>query len=110
MHESFSLIEKFSIRGKTNVRGVKYSPDFCVYNEANELTHVYDIKNSFGIYGIDTSVSLRAKLFEKKYGIPIEFVVIRKNDFKVKVIGTTKKFEPIIKENIDYSWEELFVN
>lgn len=108
IHPKYNLIDKFTLNGVTNIRGITYKPDFVVYNEDGSIKHVYDVKNGFSVYDIDTGVNLRFKLFEKEYGIPIEVAVVRKHYFKVKVLGTTKKFAVKQLDSIDYDWEELF--
>lgn len=39
--------------------------------------------------------------------MPVEVVVLRKHDFRVGVLGTTKKIETQVKTNIDYEYSEL---
>lgn len=108
IHPQFVLLDKFSLEDKTNIRGVSYKPDFVVYNDDGTIKHVYDVKNGFSVYDIDTGVNLRFKLFEKQFNIPVEVAVVRKNYFKVKILGTTKKFEVRQFTNIDYDWQDLF--
>jgi len=104
VHPSFELIPKFEVYdGLLNIRSMKYTPDFVIYDEQGNLKHVLDIKNSFKApYGIDTAASNRFKLFAKKYQIPVEVIVPRTHDFRMKVVGTTKKFEPIILDDLGY--------
>ena len=86
-----------------------YTPDFVVYNPAGRLFHVYDVKNSFGPYGISTDVKNRFKAFTRKYGIPVEAVVVRKHDFKVIAQGITKQrkpTQPLVCANLLYDWIE----
>lgn len=108
IHPQFVLLDKFSLEDKTNIRGVSYKPDFVVYNDDGTIKHVYDVKNGFSVYDIDTGVNLRFKLFEKQFNIPVEVAVVRKNYFKLKILGTTKKFEVRQLTNIDYDWQDLF--
>lgn len=108
IHPQFVLLDKFSLEGKTNIRGVSYKPDFVVYNDDGTIKHVYDVKNGFSVYDIDTGVNLRFKLFEKQFNIPVEVAVVRKNYFKVKILGTTKKFEVRQLTDVDYDWQDLF--
>ncbi|WP_143464123.1 DUF1064 domain-containing protein [Levilactobacillus enshiensis] len=94
--------------GQVKASQISYKPDFVIYKDG-EIAHVYDVKNSFGVYGIDSSVKLRFKLFLLKYGIPVEAVVIRKHDFKVIAQGITKqrKFtNPLVCTNMRYNWIE----
>ncbi|MBQ0836078.1 DUF1064 domain-containing protein [Lactiplantibacillus pentosus] len=107
VHPRYHLTALTSI-GPVKVPSISYTPDFVVYDEAGHIKHVYDVKNSFGVYGIDGSVKLRFKLFALNEGLPVEAVVVRKHDFKVKLQGTTKsKKEPVVTRSIDYDWTEL---
>lgn len=85
-----------------------YKPDFVIYKN-NQIAHVYDVKNSFGIYGIPTDVSTKFKRFARKYGVPVEAVVVRRHDFKTIAWGITKKrkvTQPLVCTNLDYDWIE----
>lgn len=107
VHPRYHLTKLTSI-GPVKVPAIAYTPDFVVYDEAGRIKHVYDVKNSFGVYGIDGSVKLRFKLFALNEGLPVEAVVVRKHDFKVKLQGTTKsKKEPLVTQSVDYEWTEL---
>ena len=105
IHPNYEIIEKFKISGLT-IRGANFKPDFVIEDKQGNLLHVFDVKNSFTAYGVDASCKLRFKLFTKKYGVPVEAVVVRKNDFKVKVYGTAKKTNEHIFKNIEYNWRE----
>ncbi|WP_334427203.1 MULTISPECIES: DUF1064 domain-containing protein [unclassified Levilactobacillus] len=94
--------------GNVKVSQIAYKPDFVIYN-GDEIAHVYDVKNSFGVYGIDASVKLRFKLFLLSQGIPVEAVVVRKHDFKVIAQGITKQrkpTQPFVCNNLQYDWIE----
>lgn len=94
--------------GSVKVSQIAYTPDFVVYNNKN-ISHVYDVKNSFGAYGIDASVKLRFKLFLLNEGIPVEAVVVRQHDFKTIAQGITKQLsekQPLVCNNIRYNWIE----
>lgn len=105
VHPSYDIIDKFEISGLT-IRGAKYTPDFVITDRKGNLLHIYDVKNGFTSYAVDTAAKLRFKLFTERYEILVEAVVVRKNDFKVKVFGTTKKTIEHVYKNIDYSWWE----
>lgn len=107
VHPKYNLIDKFDIQGVVNVRSVSYKPDFVIYNEDGSIKHVYDVKNGFSAYDIDTGNNLRFKLFEKKFNIPVEIAVVRKTFFRTKILGTTKKFSPVKVTNIDYDWKDF---
>lgn len=105
VHPSYNIIDKFEISGLT-IRGAKYTPDVVITDKQNNLLHVFDVKNGFTAYAIDAASKLRFKLFTERYGVPIECVVVRKADFKVKVFGTTKKTKEHIFKDINYKWQE----
>lgn len=94
--------------GKVKASQISYKPDFVIYKNG-KISHVYDVKNSFGVYGIDGSVKLRFKLFLLTQGIPVEAVVVRKHDFKVIAQGITKQRKPthpLVCTNLLYDWIE----
>lgn len=94
--------------GKVKASQISYKPDFVIYKDG-KISHVYDVKNSFGVYGIDGSVKLRFKLFLLTQGIPVEAVVVRKHDFKVIAQGITKQRKPthpLVCTNLQYDWIE----
>ena len=105
IHPNYEIIEKFKISGVT-IRDANFKPDFVIEDHHGKILHIYDVKNGFSAYAIDQAAKLRFKLFTKRYKVPVEAVVIRKNDFKVKVYGTTKKTQEHIFKDIDYSWQE----
>ena len=106
VHPSYDIVDKFELEPGLNVRGAKYTPDIVIENKQGDILHVYDVKNGFTAYAIDGAAKLRFKLFTERYGIPVEAVVVRKNDFKIKIYGTTKKTTEHIFKDIDYDWRE----
>lgn len=106
VHKSYSIIDKFEVAGLT-IRGAKYTPDIVITDLQGNLRHVYDVKNGFSSYAIDSACKLRFKLFTKRYGVPVECVVPRANDFKVKIFGTTKKTTEHILKDINYDWKDI---
>lgn len=106
VHDKFKLLEKNIINDKISIRSVTYKPDFVVLDKDGEVKHVYDVKNGFTNYAIDRGAGLSFKLFAKKYGVPVEVVVVRTHDFKTKVLGTTKKYEIQYHNNVDYDWRK----
>ena len=108
VHPNFSLHDTFKLAGRdVNIRSSRYTPDFVIYDENDSIMHVYDLKNSFTTYAIDQAAALRFKWFAWRYQIPVEVVVPRAHDFKVKILGTTKRFNPVTRSNIDYDLNEL---
>ena len=106
IHPSYPIISSYELESGLKFRGAKYTPDFTVEDNQNNLLHVYDVKNGFSAYAIDASCKLRFKLFTKRYKIPVECTVVRKNDFKIKVYGTMKKTNEHTFKDIDYDWRE----
>ena len=82
MQEKFTLMDKFKLKGKT-YREIAYKPDFTFYDEAGDLIKVVDVKGM-----ILPEFKIKAKLFAKRYSIPITKTkkVPRKNEFTEKVI------------------------
>lgn len=108
IHPRFVLCEKAEIEGG-NISSIAYSPDFIIKDLDGNWSHVIDVKNSHGIYGIDQANKLRFRLFAMKYSHPVEAVVVRKNDFKVITQGVTKPLnekKPFVTTNFDYHWRD----
>lgn len=105
VQKNLVLVDKFPL-GSHNVRSVSYKADFVVL-DGDQIKHIYDVKNGFNGYAIDDKSQLKFKLVAQKYHVPVEVVVLRKNDFKVGVLGTTKKIEVQARTNIDYEYSEL---
>lgn len=104
VHKSFKLHPIIELcDGIVRLRSSSYTPDFVLYNEDGSMAHVVDVKNSFNTtYAIDAAAALRFKLFAYTHGMPVEVVVPRLKSFRVKIMGTTKKFDPVVKYNFDY--------
>lgn len=107
IHESFTILPKQEISRDLRLRSAIYTPDFIIRNDKGELEHVIDLKNSFTQFAIDAAAQLRFKLFYKMYGIPVEIVVPRAKSFRMKIMGTTKKFEPITLDSLNYKLEDI---
>lgn len=115
IHEKFVLVKKMAITPPAFVPQQVYTPDFVIRDREGNLKHVYDVKNSLGVYGIDNGNRLTFKHFARIYGIPVEAVVVRTHDFKAAAIGVTKQLNisgkaktpgPIIRTNVNYNWRE----
>ena len=89
VHPSYKIVDKFPVGGY-NQRGITYAPDFVVYGPDGAVEHVYDVKSGINQRAIDTAAKLRFKLFSLKTGVPVEVVVPRKHDFKMKLPGYGK--------------------
>ena len=108
VHKSFQLHPVIDlVDGDLRIRSSIYTPDFVIYGDDDSIQHVIDVKNGYSSYVIDSAASLRFKLFALEYGLPVEVLVPRTHDFKIKVMGTTKKFDPIIKSDFSYTLSEL---
>lgn len=92
IHRSYKVITKFPVGGY-NQRGITYAPDFVVYGSDGSIQHVYDVKSGINQRAVDTAAKLRFKLFSLKTGLPVEVVVPRKHDFKMKLYGFTTNFQ-----------------
>lgn len=105
-HPGYDIINSWELEPGLKIRGARYTPDAVVEDRQGNLRHVYDVKNGFTSYGVDSAAKLRFKLFTKRYGVPVETVVPRKNDFKVKIFGTTKQTKVHTFKDINYDWRE----
>ena len=114
VHLKFELVKGRDI-GRARIYGVSYTPDIVILAPDGSFKHVYDVKNSFTPYGIDTANKLYFRLFAMKYRIPVEAVVIRAHNFKSVAIGVTKQLRttkdgkapnPIVRTDPDYDWIE----
>lgn len=92
VHPSYKIIDKFPVGGY-NQRGITYAPDFVVYSNDGAVEHVYDVKTGINQRAVDMSAKLRFKLFSLRTGLPVEVVVPRKHDFKMKLYGFTTNFQ-----------------
>ncbi len=115
VHPQYILQPLLPLDEPAKMSQVAYTPDFVVFDEYHAMLHVYDVKNSFGPYGIDTGNKLRFKWFTATFGIPVEAVVVRAHDFRVAAIGVTKQLNldgkgkapaPITRTDVNYSWHE----
>ena len=106
VHPSYPIIDSFELESGLKIRGARFTPDAIIEDRQGNLLHIYDVKNGFSAYAIDAACKLRFKLFTKRYGVPVECAIVRKNDFKVKVYGTAKKTNEHIFKDIDYRWGE----
>lgn len=115
IHPRFVLAEKKTVQQGAVISGIRYTPDFIIYDDFMHILHVYDVKNSFGVYGIDQGNKLTFRLFAMHTGVPVEAVVVRKHDFKAACIGVTKQLnltgkaktpKPIVRQDVWYNWKE----
>lgn len=68
MQEPFEILPAFRINGK-RYSARKYTPDFCMYDNDNQLVKVVDVKG--GKATMTTDAKLRMLLFMIKYKIPV---------------------------------------
>jgi len=108
IHEPFVLVDSMAIEHRAKIYSWKYTPDIVIRDCEGNFKHVYDVKNSFGIYGLRPENKLTFKQFARLYGIPVEAVVVRTRDFKTICVGVTKPRtkNPLIKNNTNYDWIE----
>lgn len=108
VHKRFQLFPMFELlNGALRIRSISYTPDFVLYDDDGNLKHVIDVKNSFTSFAIDVAAAMRFKLFAYVYKVPVEVVVPKAHSFRVKITGTTKKFNPVEKTDFVYSVERL---
>lgn len=84
VHPDFTIMDRCLIGG-TKFKAHGYQPDFALKRADGSLAHVYDVKAGFTAYSVSTPARLRFALFMRRYGIPVECVVLRKHDFKMKI-------------------------
>lgn len=72
------MLETFPLE-LVKLRQTVYKSDFVVYDKVGSIKHVYDVKNGYTEYAIDQKSKIKFSLFARKYGIPVEVVVMRKN-------------------------------
>ncbi|GAB5053254.1 DUF1064 domain-containing protein [Pediococcus ethanolidurans] len=107
VHPRFDLVKPFALESM-KFRKVVYTPDFVVYDQTGNILHVYDVKNGFSVYDLDTGVQLRFKMFAEHYRFPVEVVVPRVHYFRTKIFGITKQHnKPIQKTNLNYTVGDL---
>lgn len=97
VHKSFELKPKTRVCGY-NQHSLRYSPDFVIYDENGEMVHVYDVKTGISDRAVDAAAKIRFVLFGSRYNMPVEVVVPRRYDFKMKLFGFT-----------DYNIQPLYV-
>lgn len=105
--KNFVLMDKYEGLGVVNLKRTAYRADFVIFNKDGSIKHVYDVKNGYTEYAIDQKSKIKFSLFARKYGVPVEVVVMRKNYFNVAILGTTKKVRPVPMVNIDYDWQDI---
>lgn len=59
---------------------------------------------------MDAKSRIKFKMFAARYGIPVEVIVPRKHDFRLRILGLTTKFEERVFNNFDYSVWNLIGN
>lgn len=75
MQESFVIHDAFSLNGK-RYQVIKYKPDFTFY-DGDQLVKVVDVKGKR-----TADFNIKAKVFAKRYGIPITLAIY---DYKNKL-------------------------
>lgn len=105
VHPTYPIIDKFAVGG-INMRGLTYTPDFVI-KDSTGRDRCFDVKNSFTGYGVNAEAKLKFKLFAKRYNSPVEVVIPRKGWFWLKIMSTTRKFEPLRMTTVDYNLAEI---
>lgn len=73
--------------GGSYIKKETYTPDFVTFGEDGSIEHVYDVKTGISTRAVDGAARKRFRQFAVRYGMPVEVVVPRKHDFKVKLLG-----------------------
>ena len=106
VHPHYRVIDLFSIGGY-RMRGMTYTPDFVLKRPDGSIAHVYDVKAGFTNYSVSTAARLRFKLFALRYHVPVECVIVRKHDFRVKILGLTTKLDEYKRHSVDYDLTDI---
>lgn len=106
VHPHYRVIDLFSIGGY-RMRGMTYTPDFVLKRPDGSIAHVYDVKAGFTNYSVSTAARLRFKLFALRYHVPVECVIVRKHDFRVKILGLTTKLDEYKRHSVDYDITDI---
>lgn len=83
-HEKFFLNERYMMGG-TTMPAHTYTADFVIRDSDGDIAHVYDVKGSLSAYDIDKDAKKTFYWFMNRHRIPVEVVVPRKYDFKMKI-------------------------
>lgn len=84
MQVPFELQEHFRRNGSGKmILAIRYIADFVFYDDAGQVVKVVDVKGM-----ILPEFKIKAKLFEKRYGLPITIAkkVARRNEFTEEVL------------------------
>lgn len=106
VHPHYRVMDMFPVGGY-KMRGMTYTPDFVVKGPDGSIEHVFDVKASFSQYSVSTAARLRFKLFALRYGVPVECVIVRKHDFRVKILGLTTKLSEYVRDSVDYDLADI---
>ena len=106
VHPHYRVIDLFPIGGY-RMRGMTYTPDFVLKRPDGSIAHVYDVKAGFTNYSVSTAARLRFKLFALRYHVPVECVIVRKHDFRVKILGLTTKLDEYKRHSVDYDITDI---
>ena len=87
-----------------------YVPDFLIYDEEGDWTHVIDIKTGFNFKAIDSGTRDKFRLFAKRYNFPVEIVVPSTKTFRMKILGLVGGFDDIRMSSLDYQVRDLIGN
>jgi hypothetical protein len=106
VHPHYRVIDLFPMGGYL-MRGMTYTPDFVLKRPDGSIAHVYDVKAGFTSYSVSTASRLRFKLFALRYHVPVECVIVRKHDFRVKILGFTTKLDEYQRQDVNYDLTDI---
>lgn len=116
LHPHYDILDSYTIGGLKG-RKMVYTPDVVIKNSKGDVIHVFDVKNSMqpnqkgkeytpSVYMSDGAKD-RIRLFQSRYGLPVEIVVPMRKTVRMTVYGTTKsvglhEFEKMNYDIADY--------
>ena len=86
VHPQYTIADHILVGG-SYMRKKMYKPDFVIFGEDGAIEHVYDVKTGISSRAVDGAAQDRFRRFAGRYGMPVEVVVPRKHDFKMKLLG-----------------------
>lgn len=84
-HKRFYLTERYTMGG-VKCHACTYAPDFVIKDKDGHILHVFDVKGSLSNYDMDKDAKKTFRWFQSRYRIPVEIVVPRTHDFKMKIL------------------------
>lgn len=111
LHPHYDILDSYMLGGLKG-RKMVYTPDVVIKNSKGDVIHVFDVKNSIqpnkkgkeytpSVY-MSEGAKDRIRLFQSRYGLPVEIVVPMRKIVRMTVYGTTKSIGLHEFEKVDY--------